>query len=675
MIINPQLFEAYLKCATKCYLKSLGGAGTGNAYAQWLQTQNETYHSVGIKRLSTEITPVDCRTGPVESKNLKTATWLLAIDFVARAQSLESMIHAVERVPSEGRGKSAQFIPVRFIFANKLTKHDKLLLSFDALVLSKAVGRKVTLGKIIHGDKNAALRVKTNPLESAVQKVIDKIIKLFSAVSPPDLILNKHCAECEFQQQCRQKAIEKDELSLLARMTDKERKKLHGKGIFTITQLSYTFRPRRRPKRMKYKHEKYQHSLKALAIREQKTHVVGSPEIKIEGTPVYLDVEGLPDRDFYYLIGIRIKNGESVTQQSLWADSPGQENKIWVDFLGILATINNPVIIHYGSFETNFIKQMCERYGESEAETPVAKALQSSVNLLSAIYAHIYFSAYSNGLKDIARFLGFKWSDSNAAGIQTIIWRKEWETSHDPSLKNKLTIYNEEDCEALELVANYLKNLSTLKKESRGLDTTNIIHTDTLPRHNPFKFQKNQFLIPELEEINRAAYWDYQREKIFLKSNNQLRKIVKAAQKKVRTKPRINKMIRCLPPPKCPLCGELKLHKNKIHTKIVIDIQFSQSGIKRWIVKYLFYRYRCTFCRLTFYHSERSWSGEKYGPNIRVLAVYLNIDLRLPLEKVAVFLNRVLGFKISRSGIYNFKNSAADYYKETYPDPISCQKN
>jgi len=47
--------------------------------------------------------------------------------------------------------------------------------------------------------------------------------------------------------------------------------------------------------------------LKALAIREKKLHIVGSPEIKIDGTPVYLDVEGLPNRGFYYLVGIRTK--------------------------------------------------------------------------------------------------------------------------------------------------------------------------------------------------------------------------------------------------------------------------------------------------------------------------------------------------------------------------------
>jgi predicted RecB family nuclease len=105
------------------------------------------------------------------------------------------------------------------------------------------------------------------------------------------------CPECEFQARCRQKAEEKDDLSLLSNMSAKERKKFHTNGIFAVTQLSYTFRARRRPKRLAGKREKYHHSLKARAIREQKIHIVGSPELKIEGTPVYLDVEGLPDRE------------------------------------------------------------------------------------------------------------------------------------------------------------------------------------------------------------------------------------------------------------------------------------------------------------------------------------------------------------------------------------------
>ena len=127
--------------------------------------------------------------------------------------------------------------------------------------------------------------------------------------SPPDLVLNRHCGQCEFQARCRKQATEKDELSLLSGMSEKERKKLHGKGIFTVTQLSYTFRPRRRRRELRGKQEKYHHSLRALAIRENKIHAVDIPDPKLEGTPVFLDVEGLPDRDFYYLIGIRVRTG------------------------------------------------------------------------------------------------------------------------------------------------------------------------------------------------------------------------------------------------------------------------------------------------------------------------------------------------------------------------------
>lgn len=47
--------------------------------------------------------------------------------------------------------------------------------------------------------------------------------------------------------------------------------------------------------------------MKALAIRERKIHVVGNPELPMNGTPVFFDVEGLPDLDSYYLIGVRVE--------------------------------------------------------------------------------------------------------------------------------------------------------------------------------------------------------------------------------------------------------------------------------------------------------------------------------------------------------------------------------
>lgn len=94
------------------------------------------------------------------------------------------------------------------------------------------------------------MKVKTSALVSMVRKVVGKIGSLLTNDMPPDLILNRHCPACDYKSRCHEKAIEKDDLSLLGGMTEKERKKLNSKGIFTVTQLSYTFQPRRRPKRL-----------------------------------------------------------------------------------------------------------------------------------------------------------------------------------------------------------------------------------------------------------------------------------------------------------------------------------------------------------------------------------------------------------------------------------------
>jgi predicted RecB family nuclease len=82
--------------------------------------------------------------------------------------------------------------------------------------------------------------------------------------------------------------------------------------------------------------------LKALAIHRKQIHLVGTPELQIEGTRVYLDVEALPDEDFYYLIGVRINTANSVVERSLWADHVAEERKIWCDFIDMLAGLENP---------------------------------------------------------------------------------------------------------------------------------------------------------------------------------------------------------------------------------------------------------------------------------------------------------------------------------------------
>jgi hypothetical protein len=63
------------------------------------------------------------------------------------------------------------------------------------------------------------------------------------------------------------------------------------------------------------------------------------------------------------------------------------------------------VLIHYGSYETVYLKRMGDRYGLPSMPA-VARALSKPVNLLSVIFAQVYFPTLSNSLKEIGQYLG-----------------------------------------------------------------------------------------------------------------------------------------------------------------------------------------------------------------------------------------------------------------------------
>jgi hypothetical protein len=146
MKLNAELFEAYLKCPTKCWLRSRGESGQGNEYAEWVNRQSKTYREEGVHQLLETVSEGERVIAPL-GDGIKQAKWRLAVDVAvqvplarnsdnaaARAMAesgtsgqlarvgtemppepdqwfLESALDVVERVPPEGRGKAAQFIP------------------------------------------------------------------------------------------------------------------------------------------------------------------------------------------------------------------------------------------------------------------------------------------------------------------------------------------------------------------------------------------------------------------------------------------------------------------------------------------------------------------------------------------------------------------------------------
>jgi len=125
-------------------------------------------------------------------------------------------------------------------------------------------------------------RINLQPLFKTVRSILEHI-KAWSAehpAQPPPVILNRHCPYCPLESVCRQQAEATDDLSLLDRMTPKAIRRYHDKGIFTVKQLSFLFKPRRRGRRARIQPPHFNLEIQALAIRTGKIYVETVPEIQ-----------------------------------------------------------------------------------------------------------------------------------------------------------------------------------------------------------------------------------------------------------------------------------------------------------------------------------------------------------------------------------------------------------
>jgi hypothetical protein len=81
----------------------------------------------------------------------------------------------------------------------------------------------------------------------------------------------------------------------------------------------------------------------------------------------------------------------------------------------------------------------------------------------------------------------------------------------------------------LERVANIVAQLCQRQTETAKPSDDNVAHTDSMKHESSYRFARNEFSMPELEYINQAAYWDYQREKIYVRSSPQLKRVSRKA--------------------------------------------------------------------------------------------------------------------------------------------------
>jgi predicted RecB family nuclease len=563
---------------------------------------------------------------------------------------------ALDGIEFIGKNKAILILLTPF---EKITQTDKLFVALQSSFIQSEFNIKIESCIVICGKNLQETKIKLSSFTKTIKKNIGELNKLLSASSEPSLILNRHCSVCEYNTTCREKAKSEGNMSLLDRATSKAIEKYKKKGIFTIQQLSYLYKPRRRKTRAK---QLVAHNLElqALALRTDKIYAQQLPELSRQPIELFLDIEGNPDQELYYLIGVLTCKDNATISNSFWADKTFDEAHIWQQFLSIINQYPDAPIYHYGNYELKAIEILGKRYN-----TNVTLIQNRLINIVNSIYGKIYFPVYSNRLKELANYIGMTWSSPNASGIQSIVWRHQWNDTQDEKIKQILITYNLEDCFALKLLTN---KLSLIQESANTLPDVEFVSNPKKKSTDSSSLVHKQF-----DTILNFAHEDYNRNKISFQNVEQ-----QEIQEEKRQGGKIGHKgaSRIIPKAKRTVIVPIKricpIHKCKLITnqktteRTLTDVVFTKHSIRKTIIKYIGHKSYCTLCNKYFSPPQiESISGMHFGHNFKAWIVYQRLFLRLPYNIIQLNLKELFNERISQGTLTNTLRDFSSFYNYT----------
>lgn len=673
--ITQDILESYVFCRSKAYLQWTGEYGKPSDYAMFLtQSRDEVRRKAMAKMLAQAhkaqvvqgalLTTAVLRQGPlfVLDAHVEDGPFCLALD-------------GLKQVPGESTLGAFHYIPLLYYEGRHIRREQRFMLTLYGLFLSRLQGRMPDSGIIWHGQACHATKVRLPPDLRRAEQCLREVQEMAKAVAPPPLLLNQHCQVCAFRQRCHDQAVREENLSLLRGMSEKEMKHYSKKGIFTITQLAHTFRPRRKGKRATPPTQRHDHALHALAIRDNRIYVLGTPQLPTCPVQVYLDIESNPDAGFVYLIGMIIVANGTETQSSLWADHKDQEGSIFEQFVAEVTRHTDFLVFCYGSYERAFITRMRK---VAKRKKLVDKVLNALVNVLALMYSQVYFPTYSNGLKDIGRYIGATWTDPEASGLQSIAWRIQWERAQCEEWKQKLITYNLEDCRGLQRVTEVLAAIVNRANaaSSPALEEPHsppIAFLEDVEKLSDFHtWGKVPFVHPDYEYINKCAYFDYQRDRVYIRTSNTLRKRSMRKNKSPNRTLRVSQHV-VLMATRCPVCKSKDLIrgvKKQVRTqeprvKRAFDLVLTPSGVKRKVIVCRTSVHQCLQCGADFVpdHHQRL---DKHFHGLKSWIMFQHVAYRISLETLPKMVEEFFGIHMVRAEMLMLKAFMAAYYKTTY---------
>ncbi|MFM7228019.1 MAG: TM0106 family RecB-like putative nuclease [Cyanobacteriota bacterium] len=392
------------------------------------------------------------------------------------------------RRPGASRLGAFGYVPVLLQPGRHGTREHRLTLAFWGRLLEPVLGRSPGEGLLLD-DRGGRERVRLDgSLQPQLDQALERLGRERDQGEPPELTSDRRkCVLCCWRRSCDRVAEAEGHLSQVSGIGGKRREQLQTLGIVDRAALAGTDGPWLMDRLEQQGERRPELALELIAqarCQEQgrpERLDPGDPLPELAGAPGVLiyDIESDPDARDDFLHGFlplsrRLNGrwpqpgethgpkatGETVARfHPLLALQEHGEARLWRRLRTLLQRYPSWPVLHYGETESINLLRLAERQGASPSERQVLK--DRLIDVHQRVRQHWLLPVNSYGLKAVAGWRGFRWSQSGVDGARCLLWWRQWRLGVRTAARSRhqlrrIFTYNRDDCLATWAVAAWL---------------------------------------------------------------------------------------------------------------------------------------------------------------------------------------------------------------------------
>lgn len=200
------------------------------------------------------------------------------------------------------------------------------------------------------------------------------------------------------------------------------------------------------------------------ALQTGKPIQIGHVEFPRRDTEIFLDLEGtgeqVADEELVaidYLIGALVRKDGKEEYVPFVAHGLDKEKEMFEGFISWLQGQKDFIIYHWHSYERTHLNRLAERHDLSDELKSML--FDNMRDLYKDAISCFAYPTYGNGLKEVAKFMGYEWrhEDVNAMESIAIYFQYTNDPENNADQLQKVIDYNEDDCQATKVVRDWLE--------------------------------------------------------------------------------------------------------------------------------------------------------------------------------------------------------------------------